>query len=293
MSEPTHGGLIIRPPQYVEEASYGVFPANPVMQWIGTENQLIQQASPDTRVLANAGDEDAKIIIGGLERYPVDLTYFLQTSTFAKYATQAQGGGAGTIDKSLSLLYSVKLNGVENYVRLLGTRINRLTLRGAQDQLTVCTAELQSKQVPAPGSASPIGSGSFATDPATNPFIWSDGGVTPVTIGGVTPNVQTIEVLFNRSLRPLANPGDRTITSLRPGFRIITGRIGIIWDSTTQYSNLLNETSLTLTWVLKTGVSVLTLTGVQLRLLERLEYEAGGDTILERYAFQARSGTLT
>ncbi len=279
----------------MEEATYGTFPTNPAMNWIGVVSSCGPKADMQSIMIPQVGTEDLKYIIKGAEVYAVELEYGLQNSTFAKYATQSQGGGAGTIDKSLSLLFSAKLGGqtgTENFLQLLGTRIGSFTLSTRIGELTRARSQIQGKALPVPSATNPIGTGSFATDPATNPWTFYDGGTNPVTVGAVNPDVREISVTFERNLERLHVLGQSQQKFLLPKHRRITGNFTILWEDTNQYTNLTSDTGVTISWVLKTATSTLTLTGCKIHRLEDFPFQPT-EIVVEKYAFTALTASLT
>ncbi len=265
------------------------------MNWIGVVSNCGPKADVQSIMVPQVGTEDLKYIIKGAEVYTVELEYGLQNSTFAKYATQSQGGGAGTIDKSLSLLFSAKLGGqtgTENFLQLLGSRIGSFTLSTRIGELTRARSQIQGKALPVPSATNPIGTGSFATDPATNPWTFYDGGTNPVTIGAVNPDVREISVTFERNLERLHVLGQSQQKFLPPKHRRITGNFTILWEDTNQYTNLTSDTGVTITWVLKTATSTLTLTGCKIHRLEDFPFQPT-EIVVEKYAFTALTASLT
>jgi len=295
MPDPTGGWLVLKNPQYVEESTYGTFPTNPTMLWIGAVDDCRPRADMQSIMVPQVGSEDLKYILKGAETYTIELEYALQNSTFAKYATQAQGGGAGTIDNSLSLLFSAKLGGqagTENYLQLLGSRMGSLTLSTRVGELVKARCQLTGKALPVPTSSSPIGTGSFATDPATNPWAFYDGGTNPVTIGAANPDVREISVTFERNVERLHVLGDSKHKFLPPKHRRITGTFTILWEDTTQYSNLANDTGVTISWVLKSATSTLTLSNCKIHRLEDFPFQPT-EVVVEKYAFTALTASLS
>src|SRR3990172_3018522 len=241
MPDPTGGWMVLKNPQYAEESVYGTFPTNPVMLGIGVVGSCQPRADMQSVMVPQVGTEDLKYILKGAETFTVELEYALQHSSFAKYATNAQGGGAGTIDKSLSLLFSAKLGGIsgtENYLQLLGSRIGSLTLSTRVGELLKARCQISGKALPVPTTSNPIGSGSFATDSAFTPWAFYDGGTNPVMIGGVNPDVREISVTFERNLERLHVLGASQQKFMPPKHRRISGTFTILWEDTTQYSNL-------------------------------------------------------
>jgi hypothetical protein len=262
------------------------------MSWIGAVDNFDPKADMQSIMIPQVGAEDLKYILKGAEVYTMDLEFGLQTSTFAKYGISSQGGGAGTIDKSLSVLFSAKLNAVENYVQVLGSRISSFSISSQTGQLTKAKCQLQAKAIPVPSSSSPIGSGSFATDPATNPWTFYDGGANPVTIGAVNPDVREFSVTFERNLERLHVLGQSQQKFLPPKQRRITGSFMIVWEDVNQYTNLTSDTGVTITWVLKTAVSTLTLNNCKIHKLDDFKFSPT-EVVYEKYGFSALAASMT
>ena len=289
---PSGGWFVVKNPQYVEEATYGTFPTNPAMNWIGAVDNFDPKADMQSIMVPQVGTEDLKYILKGAEVYTVDMEFGLQASTFAKYGISSQGGGAGTIDKSLSVLFSAKLNAVENYFQVLGARIGSFTISSQTGQLTKAKCQLQAKAIPVPSSSNPIGSGSFAIDPATNPWTFYDGGTNPVTIGAANPDVREFSVTFERNLERLHVLGQSQQKFLPPKQRRITGSFTIVWEDVNQYTNLTSDTGVTIMWVLKSATSTLTLSGCKVHKLDDFKFSPT-EVIYEKYGFTALAASMT
>ncbi len=262
------------------------------MSWIGAVDNFDPKADLQSIMVPQVGTEDLKYILKGAEVYTFDMEYGLQTSTFAKYGISSQGGGTGTIDKSLSVLFSAKLNAVENFVQILGSRIGSFTISSSAGQLTKAKCQLMAQAIPVPSASSPIGSGSFATDPATNPWTFYDGGSNPVTIGAVNPDVRDFSVTFERNLEKLHVLGQSKQKFLPPKQRRITGQFTIIWEDVNQYTNLTSDTAVTIAWVLKTATSTLTLSGCKIHKLDDFKFSPT-EVVYEKYAFSALTASIT
>jgi hypothetical protein len=289
---PSGGWFVVKNPQYVEEATYGTFPTNPAMNWVGAVDNFEPKADMQSIMVPQVGSEDLKYILKGAEVYTIDMEFGLQSSAFAKYGIMSQGGGAGTIDKSLSVLFSAKLNTVENYFQILGSRVGSFTLSAQTGQLTKAKCQVQAKAIPVPSSSSPIGSGTFATDPATNPWTFYDGGANPVTIAAVNPDVREFSVSFERNLERLHVLGQSQQKFLPPKQRRITGTFTIVWEDTSQYTNLTSDAGVTITWVLKTATSTLTLSGCKIHKLDGFKFSPT-EVLYEKYGFSALTASIT
>ncbi len=291
-ASPSGGWFVVKNIQYAEEATYGTFPTNPAMNWVAAVANVDLKADMQTMMVPQLGTEDLKYLLKGAEVYTMDMEYAFQNSTFAKYATQSQGGGAGTIDKSLSILFSAKLSGTENFIQLLGSRVGSFTISGKYGETTKAKAAVTAKAIPVPNTTSPIGTGSFATDPGTTPWSFYDGGANPVTIGAVTPDVREIQVTFERNVEKLYVLGQSQQKFLPPKQRRINGTLTIVWEDENQYTNLTGATSVTISWVLKTAVSTLTLTGCELTKLDSWKFDPM-EIVYEKYTFTALTASIS
>ncbi len=289
---PSGGWFVVKNLQYAEEATYGTFPTNPAMNWVAVVANVDLKGDMGTIMVPQLGTEDLKYLLKGAQYFNLDIEYAFQNSTFAKYATQSQGGGSGSIDKSLSLLFSAKMNTVENFFQILGSRVGDFSITGKYGDLIRAKATVTAQSIPIPSTTNPIGTGSFATDPATVPWSFYDGGANPVTIGAVSPDVREIQVNFARNLEKLHVLGLSTMKFLPPKQRRVSGTFTIVWEDINQYTSLVNATNNTITWVLKSGVSTLTLTGVELTKLDSQKFDPQ-EIVYEKYGFTALTDSLS
>ena len=292
MSSPSGGWFVVKNIQYAEETTFGTFPTNPSMSWVAAVGNVDLKVDMSSLLVPQLGTEDLKYILKGAETYSMDFEYAIQNSTFAKYATQSQGGGAGSIDKSLSILFSAKLSGTENFIQLLGSRLGDFSISGKYGDLIRAKGTATCKSIPVPSTSTPIGSGSYASDPGTTPWAFYDGGANPVTIGGANPDVREIQVSFARNIEKLHVLGQSQVKFLPPKQRRITGTFTIVWEDENQYTNLTSATSNTITWVLKSATSTLTLSGCELTKLDSWKFDPT-EVVYEKYAFTALTASLS
>ncbi len=290
---PSGGFLVVKQPQDVEETTFGVTPtASPTFNWIGAVESFDPQADMSAQEVRQVGSEDAYKVLLGKEVYNAKIEYLLQASRFAKYVVNAQGGGSGTIDKSLSILTSVKLNGTENFVFLKGSRVKSLKLAGKPGEPIKASAELVCKEITTPSALHGLTTPTFASDPATAPWNFQDGGTSPITFGGTALDVTEINITFERNLEPIYVLGDTKLKYLPPKHRGVKGDMTILWTGTSNYADLLALTERTLVWTLKTGVSTLTLNNVSLNKLDSLTMKPE-DVLFEKFSFTARAASLS
>jgi len=286
MPRPTGGFLTVKPLEYVEEAEYGVFPANPIMQWVGVVQSVSQTLDAGAEEV-EAQREDLYKVIRGSEKHDLKVDYLLQDTFLAKYGVNPQGGGSGSIDRSVSLGQSILLDGVENFIKYIGGRINSIKLQGKSGSPIKCTVDFILREITPPSSSDYVGTGSHASDPNTDPWRFEDGSV---TWGGVAVDVTEINVAVSRNLKPIYTNQSKP-KYLQPTSRRIAGDLTVVWTDVAKMQDLTTFTPKTLAWTLKTGASTLTLNSVYLTKLD-LPLTVD-DVAYEKYGFTALSSTLT
>ena len=288
---PSLGLQVVNTAQYVEEATFGTFPSNPAMNWIGTDMQYSDNADMGSIKYRNLGSEDLKGVIKGADDYDVTLDFAVQTSTFLKYLVNAQGGGSGSIDKSLSLLIEPKVNGTSEFVEILGAKPDSGSIKWQLGKEIRGNVKLFSQSIPAYTSSSPIGSGSFASDPGSNPWIFTDPGSSGITIGGTAYDISELTASFNRNEQRIRAIGQSTARYIVPSVRDITFDVAILLEATANYAALLGDTSQTIVAPLKNGTSTLTLTNAF--FVKQGKSIQVKDVIYEKYTGVAESAALT
>ena len=288
---PSLGLQTVETVQYVEETTFGSLIPNPAMLWIGTDMKYSDSADMKSILVRNLGSEDLKTVVKGPDDYEVDLDYALQTSTFLKYLVNSQGGGSGSIDKSLSLIIAPKLNGTTEYIQALGCRPDSGSIKWQLGKETRASVKLFAQTIQPYTSTSPIGTGSFASDPGTNPWIFTDPGASGITIGGTAYDIQDLTVSFSRNLQRVRSIGQSTAKYIVPGVRDVTGDVTVMLESTSNYSTLLNGTSETLVAPLKAGASTLTLNNCFFK--KQTKSIQVGNVLYEKLSLVAESATLT
>src|SRR5436853_909724 len=124
--------LVSKKLQYVEESSYGVLPSSPAYQAIAYDSQVLISIPTALAPLLQPNSEDPQTFTKQkIDQYNIDLVYRPYDTVFAQYGFNAQGGGSGTVDKSLSLAMSVLLQGTsEHFFQPLGCRAGSVGIVG-------------------------------------------------------------------------------------------------------------------------------------------------------------------
>lgn len=288
---PSLGLQVVETVQYIEETSFGSLPTNPSLSWIGTDMKYSDSADMKSILVRNLGSEDLKTVLKGADDYEVDLDYAIQNSTFLKYLVNSQGSGTGSIDKSVSLLIAPKINGTTEYIEALGCRPDSGSIKWQLGKETRASVKLFAQTIQPYTSTSPIGTGSWATDPGSNPWIFTDPGASGITIGGTGYDISDLTANFSRNLQRIRAIGQSTAKYIVPAVRDITGDITIMLESTSNYSSLLTSSPQTLVAPLKSGTSSLTLSNCFFK--KQTKSIQIGNVIYEKYNFVSETASLS
>jgi hypothetical protein len=294
MTVPIGAWLIVKELQFSEETTYGTLPPSAVFTPVGYEPRVMFRLDPKMLVIPQPGSEDPETIQSGAPNEVTwDVTYRMTDTTFAKYGVNAQGGGSGSIDKSLTLLMSVKLSATtETWIVLQGARPDNTIISGRAGGILEARIIGKSQTLPVPVQAD-LGY-TYATSSTAQPIQLKDGGLTPLTIAGISYDVTSITVSVNRNLSILPQPGSHAPQIILPQSRAVTGTFGICWETLGLLTILGTQTAPAMRWTLSTGLgSTLTTSSTQFTKLNSLQFANGDPAVFENYAYQASAANLT
>ena len=269
--------------------------SSPTFNWVGgvsNPQPHYRHGRPGHIKIVAHEDPTASDLLPGEAKYMLDVTYYPQTSTFLKYGINAQGGGSGSIDKSLSLLWQLPLSGVSSSYIPAGFRVNTLKLAGQAGKPLVANVNGQYASLYGPTGTPLLTTPTYATDPGTKPWNFDDGGSSNVTIGGTWYDTVSIEADFARNLKPIWTMQSTNLTYLPPANRMVTGTIKNIAEAGGNIGVLEALTEQTLVWVLKSGTSTLTVSNVSFRKLSDYSIKAD-DVLYETYGWEGRGAVIT
>jgi len=266
------------------------------MSWIGAVESWDPRADITPIEVRQLGSEDVYKLLKGQEAYSIALEYFLQHSTFAKYGVNPQGGGAGSIDKSLSLAAGLKMGGAAGttyYYKMQGSRPRTITISGRPGEAHRVRYEIIAQLIPIPSTPNPVGTGSWASDPGTAPWIFTSGGANPVTVGGEAVPCVEISASIERNTESLYVMGQSTVAYLPPKQRAVTATMTLVWLAQSRYTDLQNFTDRNVVWTLNSSPSsVLTLSNCKFHRLDSFTVRPT-EVLLERWAITGLSAALT
>lgn len=192
--------------EYVTETTFGTFPTNPAMQWIGLIQSFkatLKTEHEEYRTLKASGATNKLQIEGAVnlgQALEVDIEYILQNWTFFKYVMSVTGGNSLTDDLKELSLGLISPEATAKYAKLSGLKLDSAMVEIPEKGKAKCTMKALAAHLPVsannPWSATDyIGTGSHATKATTTPIAWKD--VTAITLGGSNiPNSEVGEIKF-------------------------------------------------------------------------------------------------
>jgi hypothetical protein len=171
------GAQVTAGPEYIEETTYGELPATGSFSFIGVARSFDPRADLKSLLLPALGSRDLRSILKAATVYDLRLEYVPYSVAFAKYGVNA-AAGAGTIEKSLSLRTKATIADSTRVIDALGSRVNSITVTGRVGEPLTVAADVWCRQIP-DYMTEPAGSLNDATDPGTEPLMFSSGGREP------------------------------------------------------------------------------------------------------------------
>jgi len=240
--------------------------------------------------IGSLGSEDLLDIIQGAQEYETSFTYFAPTlSTFLVYCVDAANFAtpASTISTSLSMIFSIYLNGVENYIVLAGSRVKDVSIKMEVGKATAITVNMVHTSITLP-SATPT-AGLTLTATVTGPVqTWVDGGTAPFSWDGTGRDCKAFTININRNTKP-----EHTLGNLNPYGTIshgrrISGDFSVLWTDNDLETDFGTPTASgkTIIATLDTGVYTLTITGARITDYTKDYDTEAGEAILENCTFR-------
>ena len=285
--------LFVKHPQWVAETTEGTIPtASPTFTSLGAVKTASIKINGNFVDVAQLGAEDLITIVQGQQEYETSFTLSLvnATSIIARligaynYATPS-----GLINETISIIFSIYLNGTENYIICKGSRIKEGSISWDIGKETEVTVSFVHTSIATPNSSHGLTTPTFASLPSGAVYDWLAGGTTPVSwnASGILCKKFTLNIARN-------SKADYTLGNLDPHSsqahgRRISGDFTNLWTNTTIETDFKAGTARTLAIVLKTSVSTITITGAKI-----VDYSRDGDigsdeAIVENCTFRGLS----
>lgn len=223
---------------YVEEATYGMTPANPAMLWIGVIQDVEPALDPRNIVIRGIGSRNVKAIRRGLRHVDLRLSYIPQDWDFLPYARN---------DESLSIeVFYEKTAGIIS-LNHKGCKIDRYKIDGSLEEPVKISVDLIGQDV-AVGTAK-IGA-SYEDEPTAAPITGSEcvikkDGATPTEITRYSDF--SLEIINNLKRQPvIRSTTPYLIKSLPWRHEVLQGSIRADFETKTELDEILGDTEFSL-----------------------------------------------
>ena len=239
---PTAPWLFLKPPQYVEETSFGVTPASPVFKLMGSITGISPNIGITKEVVRSVGRRDPTTQTKMMEVFSGSFKYRPFASDFLKYGVNLPNDAtpAGTNAASVTILWSQLINNVEKYFILQGCKTDKISVEISKDGGVVVGQDLRwSKTYMFQANATAAGITTptyISTIPNTQPWSSLTGGANPFTIEGTVWPVDRLKVDVNQNLFSISPNGSSSVEYLGAGIR----EISVDFD-TWNYNSVLHD----------------------------------------------------
>src|SRR3990167_11388659 len=162
--------LFVKHPQWVAEATEGTTPtASPSFTSLGAVKTAAIKINGNFVDVAQLGAEDLITIVQGQQDYETSFTLSAVNATgiiarligAANYATPS-----GLINETISIIFSIYLNGIENYIICKGSRIKEGSIAMDIGKETEITVSFTHTTIITPASSHGLTTPTFAALPS-------------------------------------------------------------------------------------------------------------------------------
>lgn len=213
----THPSLIVKKLQYIEEISYGVTPSSsPTFVSAGKIKRFNFNIDAQVNRYRASGSPLVSDFLNTGQMTSFEIEYQPFDTTLMAYGINAPNG-TGTIEKSLSFMFSKKLDGTENFYFIKGCKTDQITVEVTKEAVSV-TQSFLAREATAPVTTANGGlsTPTFASDPTGKPWVGRDGGGNALVYDGTAWYTPRLNCEVSWNLDPGQPIGDELIRFLDP-----------------------------------------------------------------------------
>ena len=285
--------LFVKHPQWVAEATEGTIPtASPSFTSLGAVKSAAIKINGNFVDVAQLGAEDLITIVQGQQDY--ETQFKLSAVNSSGIITRLIGAynyatPAGTVNESISIIFSIYLNGTENYIICKGSRIKEGSISMDIGKETEITISFTHTTITTPASSHGLTTPTFASLPSGAVWDWIAGGTTPVSWNASGILCKKISINIARNSKPDYTLGNLDPHSSQAHGRRISGDFTTLWTNTTLETDFKAGTARTLAVILKSATSTITVTGAKITDYSRDGDIGSDEAIIESCTFRGLS----
>lgn len=217
---PTGPWKIKKPPQYVVETAFGTTPASPTFALMGDVTGISPNFGIQKEVVRVIGQRDPVTQTKLMEVFAGAFRYRPYDSTMMKYGVNLanEGTPAGTNAESMTIVWSMDVNGTEKYFGLQGVKTDKISVEISKDGGVVVGQDyrwyksfLYQADLTAMGITTPTYIDSI---PSTAPWTSLTGGEDPFSISATVWPTDRIKFDVNQSLGAVSPNGSSSVEYL-------------------------------------------------------------------------------
>lgn len=298
MAKTTTAELIVKPPQWVVESTEGTTPtASPSFTSLGVVKSVGIKVNGNFVDIATLGSEDLITIIQGQQEYETQFTLTLLNITdlldraidARNYATPS-----GTVSETITIAFSIYLNGTENFILCKGSRVKDLTLNMEVGKETEVTVSFIHTTITTPFTTADAGltTPTWTSVPTGSVWGWTDGGSDPISWNAAGLDCKKFSITVARNAKADHTLGNLDPHSTQTHGRRISGDFTVLWTTNTLETDFKAGTARTLVATIKTSTGVITVTGAKIVDYTRDTGIDAEDSIVEQCTFRGLSAAI-
>ncbi len=235
-------------------ANYGTAITSPTFTAVGKVTDINLQPDiqhSDTVVL---GNEDVIDAVKTMENYTFSISFELTGIALINYAFSPSGGGAGSIDESLTFMFSEYLDGTENYTAMYGCRPTSCTVN-LDRGIWTATMTFMCRQITLPSATSPWSASSptYASESSTATLTHTNSGADPFTWNSVAYPESKFSATVTRGMAVQAVNGTAQIIYCKASTRRIDFSVDAFVKAVTLETDFLAKTERTAGYSISTS----------------------------------------
>lgn len=293
MAKTTTATLFVKHPQWVAETTEGTIPtSSPTFTSLGAVKTASIKVGGNFVDVAQLGSEDLITILQGQQSYETSFTLSAVNATgiIARLiGAQNYATPSGLINETISIIFSVYLNGTENYIICKGSRIKDGSISMDIGKETEITVNFVHTTITTPSSSHGLTNPTFASLPSGSVWGWTDGGTSPISWNSSGIDCKKFTLNIARNTTPDYTLGNLDPHSSQAHGRRITGDFTVLWTATTLEADFKAGTARTLAAVIKTGTCTITVTGAKITDYSRDGDIGSDEAIIEQCTFKGLS----